>query len=522
MPHSAERYRRDRRQARGRRAESAEADCPAAGAAPVVTPRSLAARSGSRSASSRAGIGATDGDEAMWGLMARHVLDGEFPRSSGARATAGRSRCSARALLWAFAGASVAGARSSRCGLTGVAAVLVWRVGRRTVGGRRARGRRHFWVWPAYAGLEVDSGQRLLRLRLVAGAARAPARARLAERARGSASRCARARRRRRLLADRCSSSRSRSCGHYLARRGGGLRHAGSLWLASRRVARRAARLADLEPPPRLVVALPSARRRAPTRRLRGFLDGGACRCRSACACRSTLVGREGRIGRYGDARRFAVLRSWSRGAKTSDEGHAPAVCRRGVLPAIAHSGYTWIVDEPRYLYIVSPVFALLVSVVLTSWRRARGRARSACRRSPSVGLVAHERLTSFAERADGMYRPGRLRPAHRGARAPHVDRATPSTGTRTGSTSRRMSASSPPSPPQEGYARRGDKVVVLENDHVRYRPYLDEVTRSPGRLTSCRRAASTRRTSTCLFCARRATAGDGRAGYVIWYLPRC
>ena len=45
-----------------------------------------------------------------------------------------------------------------------------------------------------------------------------------------------------------------------------------------------------------------------------------------------------------------------------------------------ATSTFTWIVDEPRYLYIVSPVLILLVSLALTTWQRA-GAALSS--RSP-------------------------------------------------------------------------------------------------------------------------------------------
>jgi 4-amino-4-deoxy-L-arabinose transferase-like glycosyltransferase len=96
-------------------------------------------------------IGALDADEAVWGLMARHILDGELPVFFWGQAYGGTQETLLTAALFAVADSSTPAARAVPIVLFAVAAVLVWRVGRRTVGDPAAMvAAVLFWVWPAY------------------------------------------------------------------------------------------------------------------------------------------------------------------------------------------------------------------------------------------------------------------------------------------------------------------------------------------------------------------------------------
>jgi hypothetical protein len=74
---------------------------------------------------------------------------------------------------------------------------------------------------------------------------------------------------------------------------------------------------------------------------------------------------------------------------------------------------------------------------------------------------------------------------------------------------------------PQERYARVGRKVVVLDNDHVRYPPYVEEVDRSaaPAHVVLTGSLDESNLDVQLLRAAgyRKAEAG----GFTIWYLPR-
>ena len=99
----------------------------------------------------RSSLGVLDGDEAVWGLMARHLLDGEFPTFFWGQGYGGTLEVFPTALLFALFGTSTIAMRLVPVVLTAVAAVLVWRVGRRTVGEPAARvAAVLLWVWPPY------------------------------------------------------------------------------------------------------------------------------------------------------------------------------------------------------------------------------------------------------------------------------------------------------------------------------------------------------------------------------------
>jgi Dolichyl-phosphate-mannose-protein mannosyltransferase len=99
----------------------------------------------------RSSLGVIDGDEAVWGLMARHVLDGEFTAFYWGQSYGGTQEVLLTAPLFGVFGTSVLAMRAVPVALTAVAAVLVWRIGRRTIGEPAASAAALlFWVWPPY------------------------------------------------------------------------------------------------------------------------------------------------------------------------------------------------------------------------------------------------------------------------------------------------------------------------------------------------------------------------------------
>lgn len=94
--------------------------------------------------------GATSSDEAVVGLMARHLLDGEWRAFFWGQRYGGTPEVAAVAALTWATGAPVLSLKLVPVALSAVAAVLVWRVGRRLVGEPLARAAGLlFWVSPA-------------------------------------------------------------------------------------------------------------------------------------------------------------------------------------------------------------------------------------------------------------------------------------------------------------------------------------------------------------------------------------
>lgn len=97
-------------------------------------------------------FGTLDADEAVWGLMARHVLDGELSTFYWGQPYGGTHEVFLTAAVFAVAGSSTLALKLVPAALFAVAALLVWRVGRRTVGEPAARvAAVLFWIWPSYA-----------------------------------------------------------------------------------------------------------------------------------------------------------------------------------------------------------------------------------------------------------------------------------------------------------------------------------------------------------------------------------
>lgn len=95
--------------------------------------------------------GTPNGDEAVVGLMARHVLDGELTAFYWGQAYGGTQEVLLTAPIFAIAGSGWLALRVVPIALTAVGALLVWRVGRRTIGEPAAAvAAAVFWIWPGF------------------------------------------------------------------------------------------------------------------------------------------------------------------------------------------------------------------------------------------------------------------------------------------------------------------------------------------------------------------------------------
>jgi len=105
----------------------------------------------------RSVIGTPDGDEGVVGLTARHILDGQFPAFIWGLHYGGIQELLLTApIFWVF-GSSWLALRIVPIVLAGIAALLVWRVGRRTIGEPAATvAGALFWVWPPYNFYELE------------------------------------------------------------------------------------------------------------------------------------------------------------------------------------------------------------------------------------------------------------------------------------------------------------------------------------------------------------------------------
>jgi 4-amino-4-deoxy-L-arabinose transferase-like glycosyltransferase len=96
-------------------------------------------------------LGSLDSDEAVPGLMARHFLHGEFSTFYWGQDYGGTPEVGLLAAAFLVFGSSVHVLRLVPIMLYGIAAVLLWRIGRRTIGEPAATiAGLFFWLWPAY------------------------------------------------------------------------------------------------------------------------------------------------------------------------------------------------------------------------------------------------------------------------------------------------------------------------------------------------------------------------------------
>ena len=94
--------------------------------------------------------GALDSDEAVVGLMARHIVHShQFTTFYWGQNYGGSITAIVMALIFSVFGASTATLKAVPIGMSAIAAVLVWRLGRRTIGEPGATiAALAFWVWP--------------------------------------------------------------------------------------------------------------------------------------------------------------------------------------------------------------------------------------------------------------------------------------------------------------------------------------------------------------------------------------
>src|SRR5207247_4968130 len=86
----------------------------------------------------RSTLGVPNADEAVVGLMARHVLDGELTTFYWGQAYGGSQEALLTAPVFWVVGSSWLALRAIPLALDVVAVFLVWRVGRKTIGERAA------------------------------------------------------------------------------------------------------------------------------------------------------------------------------------------------------------------------------------------------------------------------------------------------------------------------------------------------------------------------------------------------
>jgi 4-amino-4-deoxy-L-arabinose transferase-like glycosyltransferase len=98
-----------------------------------------------------AALGAPDSDEAKIGLMARHALHGQVTTFLWAQAYGGTQEVLLAVPVFAVFGSGLLQLRLVSMSLTALAAVLVWRVGRRTIGELEAVVAGVLvWIWPPF------------------------------------------------------------------------------------------------------------------------------------------------------------------------------------------------------------------------------------------------------------------------------------------------------------------------------------------------------------------------------------
>ncbi len=106
--------------------------------------------------------GTPNADEAVVGLMARHALDGELTTFYWGQAYAGSQEALLTVPVFLVAGSSWLALRIVPIVLSAVAALVIWRVGRRTIGPRVAAvAAALFWIWPAFNIFQLTHQQAL-------------------------------------------------------------------------------------------------------------------------------------------------------------------------------------------------------------------------------------------------------------------------------------------------------------------------------------------------------------------------
>jgi hypothetical protein len=96
-------------------------------------------------------LGTPNADEAVMGLMTRHAVDGELTTFYWGQAYGGSQEALLAVPVFLIAGSSWLALRVIPIALSALAALLIWRVGRRTIGEPAAAvAAGLFWIWPPF------------------------------------------------------------------------------------------------------------------------------------------------------------------------------------------------------------------------------------------------------------------------------------------------------------------------------------------------------------------------------------
>jgi hypothetical protein len=357
-------------------------------------------------------LGALEADEAIVGLMARHALDGELSVFYWGALYGGTQEALLTAVVFAVAGSSVLALKLVSLAIFSAAAVLVWLVGRRTVGPSAALvGAALFWVWPAYFVWWTTKARGYFGSGLVIGLAALLFAQRLRERD---------------SRADAAGLGFALGLGLWATLQSWLLALPALAWLVARRPA--VLRLAWLAVPVALVGSLP-------------WLVWNARNGWEAVLPRSVRGEESTYLGRLGDffeitlptwlGLRVPFSLDWLVPAPLGYAlvvlalaGFALLLVRRppGLEPLLvvgaafpflyAASSFTFFVAEPRYLVFLAPVPALLLGRLLAARGPVVAGAGLAAAFALSVaGLVVMERQDRFAPIAPDVRVPADLSP---------------------------------------------------------------------------------------------------------------
>jgi hypothetical protein len=356
-----------------------------------------------RVATHRSSLGVLDGDEAVWGLMTMHLLDGELTAFFWGQGYGGTQEVILTAPLFAVFGTSTVAMRLVPVVLTAVATVLVWRIGRRTIGEPSARvAAVLLWVWPPYLIWKSERAHGFYGSGLVLVCLVLLLVLRLAER---------------RSRTDTALLGLVLGLGWWQTPQVVPIALPALLWLLWRR--RSILRDAWIAVPTAFAGALPwlvsnvrhdwwsfdidSGQTPYPTR-LRGFFSATfpmSFDLRIPFTSEWLLGTALSGAVYVGLILLFAI--SWRR--RRSTAAGLLFVVTAAFPFVYALSPSTWIVDEPRYVVVLLPVLALLVAQPLTTALRAAGAVTVGIALSGFV-LWHLTTSTAFVERADGLFVP--------------------------------------------------------------------------------------------------------------------
>jgi 4-amino-4-deoxy-L-arabinose transferase-like glycosyltransferase len=361
-----------------------------------------------RAAVLRSSLGVLDGDEAVWGLMARHALDGELTTFYWGQGYGGTLEVLLTAPLFYVFGTSVIAMRVVPIALTAATAVLVWRIGRRTIGEPAAAiAAALFWVWPPYVIWKSVRAHGFYGSGLVLAALLLLLVLRLAER---------------RSRLDAALLGLVIGLAWWQTPQVVPIALPALVFLAVRRP--RAYRDAWLAVPAALIAALPwivsnvqhdwwSFRVDSGDTpyggRLRGFFSATFP---MAIGLRIPFTS-EWPLGRPVSAVVYAALVialavvAW----RKRRENVSLLVAVAAAYPFIyAISPSTWLVDEPRYVVLLIPVAVLLLAQPLTTVRRG-ALALAAAVAISSFVLLRLASSSEYEQRADGLFVPSDFKP---------------------------------------------------------------------------------------------------------------